>query len=64
MDATALVERVEKALRVNRGFGEPVTVGGVTVIAVGHVGGGAGGGAGRETRARLLTARVIVRAQS
>lgn len=50
MDATALVERVEKALRVNRVFGEPVTVGGVTVIPVSHVGGGAGGGAGRETR--------------
>jgi uncharacterized spore protein YtfJ len=51
MDATALVERVESALRVNRVFGEPVTVDGVTVIPVSHVGGGAGGGGGRETRA-------------
>ncbi|MBW0116288.1 spore germination protein GerW family protein [Pseudonocardia abyssalis] len=56
MDTTALVERVESALRVNRVFGEPVTVDGVTVIPVSHVGGGAGGGEGREVRADGETA--------
>ncbi|MCY7340742.1 MAG: sporulation protein [Pseudonocardia sp.] len=48
MDTAALADRVEGALRVNRVFGEPVTVDGVTVIPVSHVGGGAGGGSGRE----------------
>ncbi|GAA2544416.1 spore germination protein GerW family protein [Pseudonocardia hydrocarbonoxydans] len=50
MDAAALAERIEGALRVNRVFGEPVTMDGVTVIPVSHVGGGAGGGGGREVR--------------
>lgn len=49
MDAAALAERVEGALRVNRVFGDPVTTDGVTVIPVSQVGGGGGGGAGRET---------------
>jgi uncharacterized spore protein YtfJ len=49
MDATALAERIEGALRVNRVFGEPVTVDGVTVIPVSRVGAGGGGGSGRDT---------------
>lgn len=56
MDATALVERIEGALRVNPVFGEPVTADGATVIPVSRVGGGAGGGAGRELRAGAETA--------
>lgn len=48
MDAAALAERVEGALRVNRVFGDPVTADGVTVIPVSQVGGGAGGGSGRD----------------
>lgn len=50
MDAAALAERIEGALRVNRVFGDPVTRDGVTVIPVSHVGGGGGGGSGREVQ--------------
>ncbi len=48
MDATTLAERIEGAVRVNRVFGEPVTVDGVTVIPVARVGAGGGGGSGRD----------------
>ncbi|MFC4944950.1 spore germination protein GerW family protein [Pseudonocardia sp. GCM10023141] len=48
MDAGVLVEQIEDALRINKVFGEPVTVDGTTLIPAARVGGGAGGGGGRD----------------
>jgi uncharacterized spore protein YtfJ len=51
MDVQAAVARVEDMVRVNRVYSEPVTVDGLTVIPAARVGGGMGGGTGRDPEA-------------
>jgi uncharacterized spore protein YtfJ len=44
MDPQAVLQRVEDAMNPRRVFGDPIQVGGVTVLPVATVGGGGGGG--------------------
>jgi uncharacterized spore protein YtfJ len=48
MDVMQMVEKAKDAASVNRVFGEPITQNGVTIIPVARVGGGAGGGDGKQ----------------
>jgi uncharacterized spore protein YtfJ len=50
MDVSKAVERVTDAVRVNRVYGEPLTVDGVTILPAARVGGGAGGGTGHDAK--------------
>jgi uncharacterized spore protein YtfJ len=52
MDEATVVERIRDVVRVNRVYAEPVTVDGVTLIAAARVGGGVGGGTGRDPKSQ------------
>ena len=46
VDIKETIESAQRALTVNRVFGEPIQQGGITIIPVARVRGGAGGGEG------------------
>lgn len=50
MQVDELVQRAHEAITVKRVFGEPIEVDDVMVIPAARVGGGAGGGSGRDEK--------------
>jgi uncharacterized spore protein YtfJ len=52
MDAGTIVDRMQDMVAANRVYAEPATVDGTTVILAAKVGGGAGGGTGKDAEDR------------
>lgn len=48
MDASELLSKVRDSMTVSKVFGEPIERGGVTIVPVARVRGGAGGGSGGD----------------